>query len=157
MRDTNPHDTVFTHCFSHKQEVTDFLRGRLAKPLLDTRDLNTLKQQPNTFLPSRYRTERKVDVLWTVQTKHGKRWAFSFHFEGQSTHDKHMMGRLLEHHAAIVNRLLRAKDPKHQQTHAKCPRSSPMSCTMATKTGLAPAASPMPCLQRTNRPPTICL
>ncbi len=121
MRDTKPHDTFFTHCFSHKQEVADFLRGRLDKGILDLLDLNTLKQQPNTFLPSWHRPRRKADVLWTVQTKQRKRCAFFFHFEGQSTHDKHMMGRLLEYHAAIVNQFLQTKDPQQQHAHAKCP------------------------------------
>ncbi len=133
--DRQKHDNFFKHCLSHKEEVVDFLKGRLPSALFNNLDLSTLVRKPEEFLPSRFRSRRRVDVLWTVQTKEKEEIALFFHFEAQATDDKYMAVPVLAYHTAIIRSFLQ------ETKQDKCPPVITGVLTMVKKSGKALEAS----------------
>lgn len=99
---TNIHDDSFKHNFTNKRVAHDFLLYNLPKKVLDCIDIETVQIEPTDFLPSRYRSKRRADILYSVKSKRGKRLYALLHLEGQSSHDKYMALRVWEYHVAIV-------------------------------------------------------
>ena len=67
-------------------------------------DLTTLSLEKTDFLPSKYRSERRADLLWSIKTRQGHK--ILLHIEHQSTPDRLMVGRQLEYQAAIARHWL---------------------------------------------------
>ena len=105
-KETKPHDTFFKHRFSHKEAIEGFLRNRLPPIIVERLDFNTLKKQPDSFLPSEYIGGRDVDVLWSVQTHEGEELELFLHFEAQGT-SQQMARRILIYQALIGEAYLR--------------------------------------------------
>ena len=103
----NIHDHNFKHNFTSKSVAHDFLKHNLPKKVLDRVDIDTVEIENNEFIPSRYRSKRRADILYSVKDKHGRKVYALLHLEGQSRHDEHMAIRVLEYHVAIVRAHLR--------------------------------------------------
>ena len=103
----NIHDDNFKHNFTSKRVAHDFLKHNLPKKVLDCVDIETIVIESTEFLPSRYRSKRRADILYSVKDKDGKKVYALLHLEGQSRHDKYMAMRVWEYHVAIVRAHLR--------------------------------------------------
>ncbi|MEM9569677.1 MAG: Rpn family recombination-promoting nuclease/putative transposase [Bacteroidota bacterium] len=127
------HDDNFKHNFSCLIVALAFLKHNLPKKLLAKLDLSTLRIAPNEFLPSRYRTKRNADIVYSVKDKKGNKIYIFIHLEAQSTHDKNMAIRIWEYHVAIGRAHFRQgyKKIPFIQTfvlyHGKAPWTSPKS------------------------------
>jgi len=106
------HDEYFKHTFGHPKTVAGFLKATLSKELLAELDLSTLHRKDKDFLPSKYRKSRHADLLYGVKKKDGTEICLLLHLEHQSTHDKLMVPRILEYHAAIIMAYLQEKYEK---------------------------------------------
>jgi len=102
----NIHDEYFKHTFGHPKTVESFLKATLSKKLLAELDLSTLHKKDKSFLPAKYRESRHADLLYGVSKKNGTEICLLLHLEHQSKHDKLMVPRILEYHAAIVKAYL---------------------------------------------------
>ena len=96
------HDEFFKNNFTQEKVAKDFLLHNLPKEVLSVIDINTLKIESNEFLPSRYRSKRRADIVYSVQSNSGKKIYALLHLEGQSRHDKYMALRVWEYHVAIA-------------------------------------------------------
>ena len=110
----NIHDHNFKHNFTKKEVIHDFLKYNLPKEVLEFVDLETVKVEPNEILPSRYRSKRRADILYSLKSKKGEKLYTLVHLEGQSSHDKNMAMRVWEYHVAIAK-------IHFQQGHKKIP------------------------------------
>lgn len=106
------HDSNFKHNFGNERVARDFLLHNLPKEVLSKINIATLKVESNEFLPSRYRTKRRADIIYSVKDKEGKKLYTLLHLEGQSTHDKHMAIRVWEYHVAIAKSHLKQGNSK---------------------------------------------
>jgi len=101
------HDENFKHNFTSKNVAHDFLKHNLPKKVLCRVDIGTVEVERNEFIPSKYRSKRSADVLYSVKDKQGRKVYALLHLEGQSDHDRYMAMRVFEYHAAIVRAHLR--------------------------------------------------
>ena len=96
------HDENFKHNFTNKRVAHDFLLHNLPKKVLSKVDIETVAIESNELLPSRYRTKRRADIIYSVKDKQGKKVYALLHMEAQSKQDKHMALRVWEYHVAIT-------------------------------------------------------
>ena len=96
------HDENFKHNFTNKKVAHDFLLHNLPQKVLERIDIATVTIESNEFLPSRYRSKRRADILYSVKDKQGKKVYALLHVEAQSKQDKHMALRVWEYHVAIT-------------------------------------------------------
>ena len=106
------HDEHFKHNFSDPKVVRDLLKHKLPQDLLEKIDLETIKMEPNEFLPSRYRTRRNVDLLYSIRNKDKRKGYTLLHLEAQSQHKKNMALRILEYHVAITRAHFKKEEGK---------------------------------------------
>lgn len=95
------HDENFKHNFMSKNVAYDFLKHNLPKKVLDKIKLESVRVEGNELLPSRYRSKRNSDIIYSVESKQGERIYALLHLEAQSSHDKNMGIRVWEYHVAI--------------------------------------------------------
>jgi len=100
-RKGNIHDENFKHNFTSKNVAHDFLKYNLPKEVLNKIDLTTVEIENTEFIPSKYRSKRRADILYSVKDKQGRKLYSLLHLEGQSRHDKSMALRVWEYHVAI--------------------------------------------------------
>jgi len=98
----NIHDNNFKHNFTSKRVAHDFLKYNLPQKVLDSVRIETVQVESTEFLPSRYRSKRKADILYSVKDRKGKKLYALIHLEGQSSYDQHMALRVWEYHVAIT-------------------------------------------------------
>ena len=96
------HDENFKHNFTVLEVARAFFLHNLPQEALQYLDLSTLTIASNELLPSRYRSVRRADILYSVQDKQGKKGYALLHLEAQNKHDKHMALRVWEYHVAIA-------------------------------------------------------
>ena len=96
------HDDNFKHNFSQQRVAVDFLRHNLPQKVLAQVNLHTLEIAPNEFIPSKYRSKRRADLVYSVKNKDGTKLYALLHLEAQSTHQKDMALRIWEYHVAIA-------------------------------------------------------
>ena len=97
----NRHDENFKHNFTSKNVAHDFLKHNLPKEALKKIDLSTVRVESNDLLPSRYRSKRRADIIYSVEDIHGEKMYSIIHLEAQSKHDRNMAIRVWEYHVAI--------------------------------------------------------
>ena len=98
----NIHDHNFKHNFTNKRVAHDFLKHNLPQKVLDSVDIGSVQIESGEFLPSRYRSKRKAEILYSVKDREGKKLYALIHLEGQSSHDEYMALRVWEYHVAIT-------------------------------------------------------
>ena len=103
----NIHDENFKHNFSSEEVAREFLKYNLPKKLLKEVDINTLTIEPNELIPSRYRSKRNADIIYSLKDRNGSTLYALVHLEAQSRHDKYMALRVWEYHVAIARYHLR--------------------------------------------------
>lgn len=103
----NIHDNNFKHNFTSKRVAHDFLKYNLPKKVLERVDIGTVEIENTEFIPSRYKSKRRADILYSMKDKNVKKVYALLHLEGQSSHDKYMALRVWEYHVAIVRAHLR--------------------------------------------------
>ena len=96
------HDHNFKHNFSSLAVAYAFIKHNMPKVILARLDLNTLTIEPNELIPSRYRSKRSADILYSIKNKKGHKIYILVHLEAQSNHDKNMAMRIWEYHVAIA-------------------------------------------------------
>ena len=67
----NIHDHNFKHNFTNKRVARDFLKHNLPQKVLDSVDIESVQIESGEFLPSRYRSKRKADILYSVKDRKG--------------------------------------------------------------------------------------
>ena len=96
------HDENFKHNFTVLEVARAFFLHNLPPEALKYLDLSTLVIESNELLPSRYRSVRRADILYSVKDRQGKKGYALLHLEAQNKHDKYMALRVWEYHVAIA-------------------------------------------------------
>ena len=97
------HDASYKMLFAYKRTVADLLRG-FAGDLARHLDFDTLERLPASFV-TEHLGQRHADMLWKVQTTHG-RWLYLFVLlEFQSTVDRAMALRMLDYSVRVLQGL----------------------------------------------------
>ena len=96
------HDENFKHNFSRPDVIRDFIATSLPTEVLDEIAIDTLRLEDRAFLPTRYRSSRRADLIYSVGAKEKERIYLVLHLEAQSTVDATMALRVWECHTGIA-------------------------------------------------------
>ncbi len=110
----NPHDINFKQNFTNHNVAVDFLKYNLPSQVLAKVDVDTVKIEPNELMPSKYRSSRHADIIYSVKSKESKKIYIIVHLEAQSRHDPLMVFRVWDYQTGVAK-------GHYKQGHKKYP------------------------------------